>query len=232
MTMVIPSIIERHPTHLAPIEDFYDDCRDGALPAVSFVDPAVGLASDIGSAIESLPLLKWLLDSLGVQFGPPAETEEDPHSMYYWEKWAHGIVQAVLASPSWARTLLIYTYDEHGGYCDHVPPGPAIPPDLIPPALSGMDIPGGYDQYGPRVPAIVVSPYSKANSVTKIVHDHTSILATIEAKWNLPALTYRDANASTLMDFLDLSHPALLTPPPIQGPSDTGPSGPSSPAPA
>ena len=58
--------------------------------------------------------------------------------------------------------------------------------------------------YGPRVPAIVVSPYAKPQGVTDVVHDHTSVLATIEAKWNLPALTNRDANAETVMDFLGL----------------------------
>jgi hypothetical protein len=61
----------------------------------------------------------------------------------------------------------------------------------------------------------------------KTLYDHTSVLATIESKWNLPALTNRDANAATVMDFLDLENPAtLLDPPPIQAPSETGPSGP------
>jgi phospholipase C len=124
----------------------------------------------------------------------------------------------VLHSPAWPRTLLIYTYDEHGGYYDHVPPPAAIPPDSIPPALGPEDVPGGYDIYGPRVPGIVASPYSKPNAVTNVVHDHTSVLATIEAKWNLPALTYRDANANTVEDFLDLANPAFLEPPTIAEP--------------
>jgi phospholipase C len=68
------------------------------------------------------------------------------------------------------------------------------------------------------VPAIVVSPYSKPNAVTNVVHDHTSVLATVEAKWNLPALTYRDANAKTVKDFLDLQAPAFLQPPVIAEP--------------
>ena len=91
-----------------------------------------------------------------------------------------------MQSPKWARTLLIYTYDEHGGYYDHVAPPAAIPPDDIAPTLSPGDPPGGYDMYGPRVPAIVVSPYSRPGGVTDVIHDHTSILATIQAKWNLP----------------------------------------------
>ena len=52
---------------------------------------------------------------------------------------------------------------------------------------------------------MVVSPYARTHDVTNVVHDHTSVLATIERQWNLPALTYRDANAATLADFLDPS---------------------------
>ncbi len=60
-----------------------------------------------------------------------------------------------------------------------------------------------------------------------MLHDHTSVLATIEAKWNLPALTYRDANATTVMDFLDVSQAAYLDPPTsLVAPSSIGPSGP------
>ena len=130
------------------------------------------------------------------------------------------MVNAVLHSPAWPRTLLVYTFDEHGGYYDHVPPPAAIAPDSIPPDLTATDLPGGYNQYGPRVPAIVASPYSKVKGITNVVHDHTSVLATIETKWNLPALTYRDANATTVLDFLDLNNPAFLDPPPIARPLD------------
>ena len=93
-----------------------------------------------------------------------------------------------------------------------------IAPDTIPPKLGPGDVPGGYDIYGPRVPAIVLSPYSKPNAVTNVVHDHTSVLATIEAKWNLPALTYRDANAKTVVDFLDVAQAAFIRPPTIAEP--------------
>jgi phospholipase C len=109
--------------------------------------------------------------------------------------------------------LFVYTYDEHGGYYDHVPPPAAIAPDDIPPQLGPNDVKGGYDIYGPRVPAVVASPYSKKHGVTNVVHDHTSVLATIEAKWNLPALTYRDANAATMLDFLDTKKMSFPEPP-------------------
>jgi phospholipase C len=230
MTAVIPRIPAKHPFHLHPRSKFLEDCKAGTLPSVSFVDPGMGLSS-IADAIKGLPkIVKDVLDGLD-----PGETEEDPDDMYHGERWAYETVEAVLRSPAWPRTLLIYTYDEHGviytydehgGYYDHVPPPAAPPPDDIPPKLGAEDPPGDYGSYGPRVPAIVVSPYSKAGGVTEVVHDHTSILATIESKWNLPALTNRDANAATVMDFLDLTNAALLRPPPIQGPSSTGPSGP------
>ncbi len=64
------------------------------------------------------------------------------------------------------------------------------------------------------MPGIVASPYSKPGGVTNTTYDHTSVLATIEAKWNLPALTYRDANAKTVAGFLDLKGPPQMLEPP------------------
>jgi phospholipase C len=170
--------------------------------------------------------LRRAVQRLAFKLAETAQTQEDPADMYAGERWAHELVTAVLHARQWPRILLIYTYDEHGGYYDHVPPPPAIAPDDIPPRLRSGDPPGGYDLYGPRVPAIVLSPYARPGGVTDVVHDHTSVLATIEHKWNLPALSRRDANAATVMDFLDLEQPARLDPPVIAGPASTGPSGP------
>ena len=221
MTSVIPSIVLKHADHHAHIDKFFHDCQAGTLPAVSFVDPGVGAISSIASTLSSLPApIKEILSVLGANFSgaTPGETEEDPQDMYFGEAWAYKVLEAVIHSPRWSRTLLIYTYDEHGGYYDHVAPPRVIPPDNIAPKLSPGDPPGGYDMYGPRVPAIVVSPCAKPGGVTNNIYDHTSVLATIEHKWNLPALTLRDANANTIMDFLDPSTPALLNPPPLRAP--------------
>jgi phospholipase C len=211
---VIGSTVEKYPQNLVPIAQFFADCATGSLPAVSLVDPEFGVAGIVGSGLAQLPALKPLAEKLETTGGD----EENPQDMAYGEYWAYKAVNAVLQSPAWPRTLLIYTYDEHGGYYDHVPPLAAIAPDSIPPDLGPNDVPGGYDIYGPRVPAVVASPYSKPNSVTNVVHDHTSVLATIEAKWNLPRLTYRDANAKSVVDFLDLEHAALLQPPALVEP--------------
>jgi phospholipase C len=231
MTSVIPSIILKHADRHAPIAKFFQDCQAGTLPAVSFVDPRIGIVSDIGAPLKSLPgIVQDALRVLGADFegAAPAETEEDPQDMYWGEAWAASLIQAVLDSATWQRTLLIYIYDEHGGYYDHVPPPAAIEPDAIPPKLQPGDPLGAYTMYGPRVPAIVVSPYSAAGGVTSVIHDHTSVLATIEAKWNLPALTDRDANANTVIDFLDLDL-APRSGIKVQAPSKTGPSGPVTP---
>ena len=217
-TVVIPSIVAKHATHLRLIGEFFKDCAAGTLPAVSFVDPEAGVLAYLGTLLAKVPVL----GGIGAQLGKHGGDEEDPQDMRYGEAWAHRVVKAVLDSPAWPRTLLLYTYDEHGGYYDHVPPPAAIAPDSIPPKLGPTDVAGAYDIYGPRVPAVVASPYAKPNAVTDVIHDHTSVLATIEAKWNLPALTYRDANATTVMDFLDTGHAAFLTPPTIAGPTDAG----------
>jgi phospholipase C len=211
---IIPSVIEKHWRHLHGVHRFVKDCASGALPAVSFVDPEVGVLSAIGSALQAIPFAERPADWLATLGG----SEEDPQDMRYGERWAHDKVTSVLQSPAWPHTLLIYTYDEHGGYYDHVPPPAALAPDDTPPKLESGDVPGGYDIYGVRVPAIVASPYARPNSVSDVVHDHTSVLATIERKWNLPALTFRDANAATVLDLIDPATPHLLEPPVLAGP--------------
>ncbi len=215
---VIGSVVQKYPTNLAPIARFFTDCAAGSLPAVSFVDPEFGATNDVGSALSAVPVPQTApaIDTAETQGGD----EENPQNISYGEDFVSSVVNAVMSSPAWPRTLLVWTYDEHGGYYDHVPPPAAIPPDSIPPKLGPGDVPGGYDIYGPRVPTVVVSPHSRPNAVTNVVHDHTSILATIEAKWNLPACTYRDANATTLVDFLDLKHAAFAEPPALAAPAD------------
>src|SRR3954452_24298981 len=150
-----------------------------------------------------------------VPAGVPAQgqDEKNPQNNRYGEQFVAQVVNAVMSSPAWPSTLLLWVYDEHGGYYDHVPPPRAIAPDAIAPQLQPGDIPGGYDSHGLRVPAVVVSPWARRGHLSGVVHDHTSVLAFVERKWNLPALTYRDANAAPMLDFLDFRRPAFLAPP-------------------
>jgi phospholipase C len=100
------------------------------------------------------------------------------------------VVEAIGASPLWQQTILIINYDEHGGYYDHVPPPVALAPDSTSrrrqPGRAAYD---GFNRYGFRVPAIVVSPYAKQDYVSHMVYDHSSVLAFVERKFNLPAMT-------------------------------------------
>jgi phospholipase C len=174
------------PQKLQHIGQFFTDAAAGTLPAFSLVDPDFENGS-----------------------------EENPQDVHVGEQFAERVIRAVMSGPAWPSTLLVWCYDEHGGYYDHVPPPRAVPPDSIEPAIQvPPDQPGRFDRYGFRVPAVVVSPYARRGYVSRVVHDHTSILKFVETKWNLPALTYRDANADALLDCLDLrGRPAFREPP-------------------
>ena len=116
------------------------------------------------------------------------------------------LVQNVLASPLWPHIALIYTYDEGGGFLDHVPPPAAC-------VATTMASEAGFDHLGVRVPIAVVSPWSIPGYVSHTPHSHSSITRLIEMLYDLPALTQRDANSDALLDMFDFHCPQFLTPP-------------------
>jgi phospholipase C len=187
-TAIIPGTItipRQQRGDFVKIDQFYSDARRGKLPAVSFVDPHFEIQS-----------------------------QENPQDIQFGETQVIAkVVNAVMHSPNWERTVLFFTYDEHGGYYDHVPPPKAIKPDSTPPLLKPGDTPGSFDRYGFRVPLVVVSPWAKKNYVSHQVQDLTSILRFIERKWNIGALTFRDANAADMTDYLDFKKAAFRDPP-------------------
>lgn len=146
-------------------------------------------------------------------------SEENPQDIQLGEAFAARVINAVMQGPGWSGTVLMWVHDEHGGYYDHVPPPPAPEPDGYRPRGEGSS---RYDRYGFRVPAVVVSPYARADYVSHQVHDHTSILKLIETKWNLPPLTRRDAQADDLIDSLDLSGAPAFAEPPVLSPPALG----------
>jgi phospholipase C len=185
---VLLTYASTHQEHLVPIAQFFTDAAAGTLPSVSFVDPAF----------------------------EGGESEENPDDIQIGEAFAARVINAVMSGPGWPRTVLIWCYDEHGGYYDHVPPPRAIAPDLIPPDIHvPPDMPGGYDRFGFRVPAVVVSPYARPRHISRRPRDHTAVLKLIETKWNLPAITSRDANADDLLDCLDFVRPPAFLDPPV-----------------
>jgi phospholipase C len=202
----------RSVNHLRPLSEFWSAARSGRLPAVSIVDPDFRTGS-----------------------------EENPQDIRRGEGFSAKVINAVMTGQGWPKTLLIWLYDEHGGYYDHVPPPPAVEPDSVPgrgpmqrwPLLGLLrftsygkridaadDGPATYDRLGFRVPAVIVSPYAKPDYVTDQVYDHTSILKLIERKWNLPPLTKRDAAAIDPLDALDFENPPrFLAPPQLPSPA-------------
>jgi phospholipase C len=119
--------------------------------------------------------------------------------------------EAIRHSPRWETSLLIITWDEHGGFYDHVAPPAAVPPGDTP--LRRHNRNGfTFNQYGPRVPAVVVSPLIPKNLIDGRVHDHTSIPATIETIFGIPALTARDSAANDLNAVVTLSRPRTDAP--------------------
>jgi phospholipase C len=184
---------------VASIAQFQADAAAGTLPEVAFVDP---------------DLLSEIMAGAGTDEHPPGDIQEG-------EQFVSQAVQAVTSSPQWPHLALFVTHDEHGGFYDHVPPPEACAPDGIPPNLDPGDMTqGGFDIEGVRVILIAVSPYSKPAYAGHHVYDHTSLTRFIEQRYDLPALTARDANAETPVDLFDFSQPAFatpatLTPPPV-----------------
>ena len=210
-----PLGMAKYMLHIRGIDDFFDDAEAGALPDFCIVDPDYGEYS-----------------------------EENPQDIRKGESFAAEIIRRVMHGKGWADTLLIWVYDENGGYYDHVAPPAAVPPDdvhgrslvahpswlrsilkpLFPAYVKhAQDLvcePLSYDNYGFRVPAVIVSPYARPDCVVSEVFDHTSVLKLVEEKWNLPALTRRDAAATAPLAALDLSSPpAFLKPPELPAPS-------------
>jgi len=175
--------------HVFPIQQYYTDAANGALPQVSYVDPI---------------------------FEGQADVENDEHAPWniqVGEQFVSQVVGALFQSPNWTSSALFLTYDENGGFYDHRPPPAAVLPDDIPPMLEPGDALGAFDRYGFRVPAVVISPYSRAHFVSHVVDDHTSILRFIETRFGLASLTARDAAADPMLGFFDFSHQSFATPP-------------------
>lgn len=112
--------------------------------------------------------------------------------------------EAIRNSPLWEKSLLIITYDEHGGFYDHVAPPKTIPPgDSMRYNVNGFK----FTQLGLRVPAVVVSPYIKKGTVSHTQFEHSSVPATIERAFGLAPMTERDKHANDVIGLLTLDNP-------------------------
>jgi phospholipase C len=138
--------------------------------------------------------------------------DDHPHAdIRNGEAFLNQVYTAVTNSPAWPNTVLIITFDEWGGFFDHVAP----PLGPIPPADAAL---GSDGRLGFRVPTLVVSPFARRQFVARRAFDHTSVLKLIEWRWGLAPLTVRDAAANNLAAILDFDQanadaPAFSVPP-------------------
>src|SRR5215469_3334286 len=138
--------------------------------------------------------------------------------VYGGEHLLAAVYAAIRNSPYWNTSVLIITYDEHGGFYDSVnPPGGAPAPGDNP--SYGYSTHGfTFEQYGVRVPAIVVSPLVPAGTVDHTLYDHSSVPKTLEQLWELGPLTNRDASANNVLHLLSLATPRAC-PTSLNGPA-------------
>ncbi len=184
------AFLKYNTVHHRAIADLMSDAAAGTLPAVAFIDPHLGNEVYNG------------------------DDEHPPATPFPGQLFVAQVVDAVTKSPNWPSTALFITYDEHGGLFDHVPPPNACPPGDFDPVLQPNDPPGKFDRYGVRVPMMLVSPFAKKHYVAHDVYDHTSIVRFIEARFILPAITNRDANAEVpweMFDFTGVPHATAPT---------------------
>jgi phospholipase C len=193
------TIPTQYPQNIAPIAQYFTDLQNGTLPQVALIEPAEDAGFD----------------------EHPTNSDLAPNDIQLGANYVSSLINRLMASSSWKDSAFILTFDEFGGLYDHVAPQPAVSPDGIKPLdLLPNDIcnpPTGptcdFVYTGYRVPLIVVSPYTKKNYVSHSVADLTAILKLIETRFNVSALTKRDAAQIDMTEFFDFSNPAWMTPP-------------------
>jgi phospholipase C len=168
-----------HADHFRLYAEFQHDARLGRLPEYSFIEPRY------------FPDLTLPND------------QHPPHVVTLGEQLIADVYSCLRVGPGWPKTLLVVTYDEHGGCYDHVVPPPAAPPTAV------ATMPFNFDRFGVRVPAVIVSPWVpaglKLRTTSGVPFDHTSIIATLSKRFSLGgSLTNRDAAAPDLAGALSL----------------------------
>ena len=131
------------------------------------------------------------------------------------------VYESIRQSPIWNDSLLIVTWDEHGGFYDHQQPGAAVAPGDNSTTSKLNKYGFTFTQLGVRVPAIVVSPLIPQNLIDHRIYDHSSVPATVETIFGLTAITNRDAQAHNVTSLITLSSPRS-TPQTLPAPSSAG----------
>ena len=176
--------------------------------------PLVGIArfiDDPNLSSKLVPLSQYYIDAANgdlpavAYITPSGLSEHPPGDLTLGHYFVADALEALMTSPNWWSSAFIVTWDEWGGWADHVPP-------------PQVDEAG----YGMRVPALIVSPYAKRGYVDSTVYDHTSVLALIETLHGVEPLASRDANANDLMNAFDFDQPPRSPAiPPVEYPAET-----------
>jgi phospholipase C len=170
----------------SPVQKLLDDFTADTVPSVVFVDGTENVLDE----------------------HPTADLQQG-------EAWTKRIYDAAVASKAWSSTAILMTYDEAGGFADHVAP---TAPVCVARPQDSM-----FFERGPRVPLIAISPWARRHYVSHVEKEHTSITRFIEALFDLPALTARDANADGLLDLFDFAcAPATVAAAPAAGTKGCG----------
>ena len=146
--------------HLFPVDEAMANIRDGLLPPVTWITPRFELS------------------------------EHPEYSFCQGQNWTARVVDAIMASPMWKDTAIFITWDDYGGFYDHVPP----------PQVDGFG-------FGIRVPLLVISPYAKQGYVMHELGEFSSVLRFVEDNWGLTQLTHRDRDATPMLSAFDFSQP-------------------------
>ncbi|MFD6056135.1 alkaline phosphatase family protein [Agromyces sp. NPDC060279] len=185
----------------ATMADFYEDVKRGTLPAYAFIEPR----------------MIYNHNDFHPPFGVLRESDVDGQEVLdsavsdvrAGEALIHDIYTAIKqsASPNGSNavnTMLLITFDEHGGTYDHVPPPAAVPPqEDAKPGEMGFE----FDRLGCRVPAIAVSAYTRSGTVVNTEMQHASVVSTLSRLHGLKPLTRRDVGVNDLFDVVNLEQP-------------------------
>lgn len=172
-----------HNSKVVPLSEYFTDVKNGTLPQVAYIETGVEQNLVSQSAVDEHP----------------------DNNVQHGEAFAANLINSLMQSQSWKDSVFIETYDEGGGFYDHVPPMAVVNPDGIQPLLRPFDFPADFTKSGFRVPLMVISPFSKKNFVSHTPMDFTAALKLIETRFGLPALTQRDASMPDMTEFFDFS---------------------------
>jgi phospholipase C len=188
-------------THFHDMDDLEEDLADGSIANYVFIEPDYG-------------------DDITGNTYKCGNSQHPVDDITHGERLIKRVYEAIRASDLWGQSMLIITYDEGGGFFDHVIPGRAVPPgDSVTDPVNDHH---GFDfrQLGARVPAIVCSPWAPRNLIDHRDYEHASVLATVERLWHLPAMTARDGHARDLSGLLSLAAPRTDAPETLPRPGE------------